>query len=238
MFGSTYHLIRWLSTDGKKEESWIPSIGLTVDPRAYNMPVPDSIPVLEESEYETQCNTSKEKIVRRKKTAGVNLVLFPCGIILSVDELYGSESLSQVLLPIYALMKNEGLREDVKVLIHDNACKFAAFVQKRRDETTLMSHLSTLDMRVDRHHFKNHVGAKCRRNHNPDTCELLDGVNTSCMEQVNSWFGRYRHSSRYMNESRFAFYLLLACHLNNRYRAYKQTTNAAESSDEDDSQSH
>ena len=43
------------------------------------------------------------------------------------------------------------------------------------------------------------------------------------MEQVNSWFGRYRHSARYMNAPRFNLYLILACHLNNRFRVYKRT---------------
>ena len=109
------------------------------------------------------------------------------------------------------------------VLVHGNACKFAAFVKNRKELTPIMKHLASLDYRVDRHHFKNHVGASCKRNNNPDDCELLEGVNTSVMEQVNSWFGRYRHSARYTNSPRFNLYLLLACHLNNRFRIYKRT---------------
>ena len=144
-----------------------------------------------------------------------------------------SESLSQVLLPLYALMKNEGLRDDVKVLIHDNGCKFAGFVQKRKDISPIMAHLASLDVRVDRHHYKNHIGEKCKQNHNPDHCSMLEGVNTSCMEQVNSWFGRYRHSARYMNQARFSFYLLLACHLNNRHREYKHSFGTTDSEDDE-----
>ena len=52
---------------------------------------------------------------------------------------------------------------------------------------------------------------------------MLDGVNTSVMEQLNSWFGRYRHSAHYMNAPRFYLYLLLACHLNNQFRVYKRS---------------
>ena len=203
MYGTMYHLVRWISIDGTREESWLPVDGFHINPKAYKLPsVKDNLldPGLEE--IATGCNTSKEKFVRRLKIAGINIVSFPCGIILSVDELYGSESLSQVLLPIYSLMKDAGLREDVKVLIHDNACKFAAFVKNRAGSNEIMSHLANLDMRVDRHHFKNHVGEKCKKNHNPDDCEVLDGVNTSIMEQTNSWFGRYRHSARYMNQAR------------------------------------
>ena len=40
------------------------------------------------------------------------------------------------------------------VLVHDNACKFAAFVKNRHDLSPIMTHLASLDYRVDRHHFK------------------------------------------------------------------------------------
>ena len=114
------------------------------------------------------------------------------------------------------------------VLVHDNACKFAAFVKNRKELSPIMSHLASHDYRVDRHHYKNHIGATCKKNNNPDDCELLDGVNTSVMEQVNAWFGRYRHSARYMNAPRFNLYLPLACHLNNRFRVYKRVAFANE----------
>ena len=104
----------------------------------------------------------------------------------------------------------------------------------RRELTPVMAHLASLDFRVDRHHFKGHVGAKCRKSHNPDDCDLLEGVNTSIMEQVNSWFSRYRHSARYMNAPRFNLYLLLACHLNNRFRVYKRTALVSEEMESDE----
>ena len=96
-------------------------------------------------------------------------------------------------------------------------------MRKRREATDEMKHLASLDFRVDRHHFANHIGVACRQNHNPEESEHLRNVNTSVMEQLNSWFGRYRHSARYMNGPRFYLYLLIACHLNNRFRTYKQT---------------
>ena len=215
--------MRWLSTNGDRQESWIPEKGFNDDPLAYKSPAfADISKEAIEVEKLSGCNTSKDKIVRRNKTAGINIIVFPCGTILSMDELFGSESLSQVLLPLYSLFEDSDLRKDVKVLIHDNACKFATFVKNRKEGNTIMEHIASLDMRVDRHHYKNHVERKCKLYHNPDDCPLLEDVNTSCMEQVNSWFGRYRHSARYMNHARFPFYLLLACHLNNKYRQYKK----------------
>ena len=120
------------------------------------------------------------------------------------------------------------------VFLHDNACKFESFVRNRKAANPVMAHMASLDFRVDRHHFRNHVGASCRRNNNPDDCIYLNNVNTSIMEQINSWFGRYRHSARYMNGPRLNFYLLLACHLNNQFRTYKRTMSL---DDEDESSS-
>lgn len=123
-----------------------------------------------------------------------NVVSFPCGILLSIEELFGSVSLSQVPLPIYSLMNLDAIRNNVKgktsfglvwkqkmstcprkiaptligiknyllssldlyipVLVHDNSCKFAAFVRNRQESSAIMTHLASLDYRVDRHHFK------------------------------------------------------------------------------------
>ena len=188
MFGTDYQHIRWLTIDGRVEETWIPIDGFCINSQAHKLPTfNDAFVDPELVEISSSCNTSKEKQVRRKKIAGINVVSFPYGTILSVEELYGSESLSQVLLPVHQLMKIESIRNNVRVLIHDNACKFAAFVQRRRDTSDTLKHLANLDMRVDRHHFKNHVGKKCKEYHDPNDCELLVDVNTSIMEQVNNF---------------------------------------------------
>ena len=42
--------------------------------------------------------------------------------------------------------------------------------------------------------------------------------------QTNSWFGRYRHNMRYMNASRFNFYMVFVCHLNNMARQQRTNT--------------
>ena len=137
-------------------------------------------------DLETSCNTSKEKNYKKTKVAGINILVFPCGQILGIDELFGSESLTQVLIPLLNLMKQPRMLEDVKVFIHDNACRMVAFMKNRASKSEMMMRLSKMDMRVDRQHFRNHTGVLCRRYHNPDTCELLVGVNTSRMEQVSA----------------------------------------------------
>ena len=106
MFGATYSLVKSRKEDGSHSERWIPvnptkeKAAELVDPELEHLAV--------------DCKTDKDRKVKRTKIAGINVVSFPCGTILSMEELFGSESLSQVLLPINNLMTNETLRRDVK----------------------------------------------------------------------------------------------------------------------------
>ena len=91
--------------NGKRRERWVAeqaegNITELVDPAL--------------DELAKDCNTDKDKFKRKTKIAGINVVTFPCGTILSVEELFGCESLSQVLLPVYSLMSLPSLRDSVK----------------------------------------------------------------------------------------------------------------------------
>ena len=104
MFGRNYTLIKRLDENGNNVEQWVldgsPELSDMVDPAL--------------AEMAESCNTDKDKYVRKSKIAGVNIVSRPCGIILSMEELYGSESLSQVLLPIHSLMNSSSLKRDIR----------------------------------------------------------------------------------------------------------------------------
>ena len=105
MFGEKYVLIASLDSSGKKKEQWV------VENRI-DQPTEYIDPSLVEPAG--NCNTDKDKYVRKSKIAGINIVSYPCGTILSMEELFGSESLSQVLLPVQSLMKYEAIRDNVK----------------------------------------------------------------------------------------------------------------------------
>ena len=105
MFGENYLLIETINARGRRVEQWIaeaPTLNV------HQLEDPSLL------ELAGGCNTDKDKFSRKTKIAGVNVVTFPCGIILSIEELFGSESLSQVLLPIYSLMKIQTIREQVQ----------------------------------------------------------------------------------------------------------------------------
>ena len=104
MFGGNYSLIQTCDSNGNQVEKWVldgqPMPKIVIDP---------AVQILANGR-----NTDKDKYVRKTKIAGVNIVSRPCGIILSMEELYGCESLSQVLLPIHALMKTPSIKKEVK----------------------------------------------------------------------------------------------------------------------------
>ena len=54
------------------------------------------------------------------------------------------------------------------------------------------------------------------------------------MEQVNSWYSKFNSSTRYMNHARFEFFVILVCHLNNKYREYKRRSMAIEELENED----
>jgi hypothetical protein len=123
------------------------------------------------------------KMTRLLTKPGVNIVTYPCGTILSVSELYGSESLSQVFLPIHELMSHKTMQDNIKCFLHDNACHFKNFLTKRRLLTGVTQIMDRVDIAIDRHHFPNHIDAFCKANYNPWKKDILIDVNTSVMEQ-------------------------------------------------------
>ena len=60
------------------EESWVPSSGFDVNANAYKVPVLDESGN-HDSDSANSCNISKEKLVRRQKIAGINIVTFLLG---------------------------------------------------------------------------------------------------------------------------------------------------------------
>ena len=106
MFGKIYHLVNENDCNGKYVERWILADATVA--KAQEVVDPDL------EKLAVDCRTDKDKNVVKTKIAGINVVCFPCGTILSMQELFGSESLSQVLLPIHDLMSSSTLRRDVK----------------------------------------------------------------------------------------------------------------------------
>ena len=105
MFGEQYLLMETTDVNGRRREQWVAE-----QAKGNKTKLVD--PALDE--LAKGCNTDKVKYKRKTKVAGMNIVSFPCGTILSIEELFGCKSLSQVLLPVYSLMSFPTLRQSVK----------------------------------------------------------------------------------------------------------------------------
>lgn len=124
-----------------------------------------------------------------------------CGIIISVKELYGAESLSQVyaqLVSLWALLVYAP-----PFFFYDDGCHLARCVRRPRnparyvhathtpvyrfalhrtrlnDDSSFWQHCFAMArIFIDRTHFRNHTDAWCQQHMDPDSVPECEGVNT------------------------------------------------------------
>ena len=126
----------------------------------------------------------------------------PCGIIVSLAEIFGGESVSQVAEVIEYYLGN--CETKPKCLVYDDACHLKRHVDCRM----VYPKLQAMEMKIDRFHFQNHVDSWCRQNMDPSKSSFLEHVNAEVMEQIFAWVKGYVSSLRYMNSFDFRFFLL------------------------------
>ena len=150
---------------------------------------------------------------------GILVASFPCGVITVFEELYGSESLTQVYAIIVeylaALPKN--VREEIIEILYDDACHFKKFSEKKEhaEKNDVTEFLATkVGKHVDKFHFPNHVDKWCHQNCNPNEVKHLEGVNTPICEQLFSAINKFTNAKA-MNESHFFLFFLFIFDLHN-----------------------
>ena len=118
--GSDIHLLSWGGEDG---DEWLQDDFfhyLSEDGEVLN------------SNLSVTCNTRKSRDkTSRRHTVGVFVGAYPCGTIVLFDELYGSESISQVygiLVEFLGRLKDMSTLEE---LLYDDCCHLKAFSQKK-----------------------------------------------------------------------------------------------------------
>jgi len=145
--------------------------------------------------------------------AGIFVTIMNCGIILSIVNLVGAESLSQVYMHISSLYHDHGdvLPGDFG---YDDGCHLRRFAELRQD---LNARAKAFWLRVgqfifvDRFHWKNHKNTHvyCTEHCNPDKNRRIDGANTEICEQSFRWFSRHKYSVNHMTPARFTFFFLI-----------------------------
>lgn len=149
---------------------------------------------------------------------GILVGAFPCGVITLFDELYGSESLTQVyaIMIEYLACLPISTRQKLIEICYDDACHFKKYSENlsRADFSDLTKFMAGLGKHVDKFHFPNHVDPWCHKNCNPQDVRHLDGVNTPICEQLFSSINKFRNAKS-MNESHFFLFFLYFFDLHN-----------------------
>jgi len=143
--------------------------------------------------------------------AGIFVIVLNCGIIVSIESLYGAESLSQVYMHVTGLYEKHGevLPTDFG---YDDGCHLRRFAELRQHINALASDFWLKVGQyifVDRFHWKNHKKshAYCTNHCNPNKNRRIVGANTEVCEQTFRWFSRHKYSVNCMTPARFIFFL-------------------------------
>ena len=171
------------------------------------------------------CNTIKTKDKReRRHTAGIMVGTKPCGTVVLFDEIYRSESLSQVYGMLIEYVANLPLsgRDKLKHLLYDDACHLKKFSEdsKRAGQNEFTQFFASVPKHVDNFHFKNHVDAWCHQHCNPKDVRDLDDINTESCEQTFKWVNEYK-AVKSMNDNRFWMFFTLIFDYHNLQRIKK-----------------
>ena len=168
-----------------------------------------------DEQEEESCNTKKH-LGRRyyRRTAGLMVGAWPCGVVPFVEELYGSESLTQVHGHLCNFLDSgKEILDKLETIFYDDACHMWKFMTKkeRMAYSEAATRLGKLEMMVDFFHIKNHTDKFCHENLNPYTIkEHLKDINSNICEQTFSWLNRFMQTKP-MNRARhlwFFIYLL------------------------------
>ena len=165
----------------------------------------------------SSCNTRKSRDKRENvHSVGVFVGAYPCGVIVLGDELYSSESISQVYGILTDVVNSLSDKTKLKQILYDDMCHLKKFCEnkKRRDKNEITKILSTIRKHVDKFHFRNHIDKWCQDNCNPDTIEELDGVNSQVCEQLFKKINAHKNC-RGMNEARFSLFFLYQYEIHN-----------------------
>ena len=162
------------------------------------------------STIHVSCNTRKSRDKReRRHTVGILVGAFPCGMIVLWDEIYGSESISQVYGIMIEFFGNLSNIENIKEILYDDCCHLKKFAEneERAKMNDITSYFAKMSKHVDKFHFKNHVDIWCQKNCNPYDVKNLEGVNTPICEQLFKKINLHTNVKS-MNEPHFFMFFL------------------------------
>ena len=172
-----------------------------------------------------RCVKDDRKALAVRKYAGVFCVVLPCGHVVHVSHMVGSESLPQVA---YAFAETLQLLPRKTYLIYDFACGLARFLRNpvRAEATPTRRKLASCTFVAPDSHIRNHTACvdetnetyflpEVRKSAHPE----LKGINCEAQEQAFSWVKWLTHVANPMTPAKHrAFFRLLVLCRNGRAR--------------------
>ena len=161
------------------------------------------------------------------RTAGIMVLVRPCGIIMNFAEMYTCESPTQCYVFLYTTFgRNLDDLASLKYLGYDRTCDLHPFLKNLMKKGSLGAKilLENVKFMVDLWHCNKHKEATCMPPNNPKciyhphlpSFAEIRGVNTEYAEQAFKWLGKFKFMSRRMTRPRFYFFLWKMIELHNQ----------------------
>ena len=175
-----------------------------------------------------RCGTHKESQKERilhAQTAGILCACLSSGLIVSMREIFGAESLSQRCFFVSDLKTLYG---ELEIVVHDDACHLHIFGEARAKSSTHAAAISPPAVRYacDGFHMTGHTDAWCLANCHPQSppiAERMDGIRTSVCEFTFTWLSQYKHQTKHMSDGTFKWFLLEMIESHNEFVAKGST---------------
>ena len=140
--GVEYHFLQW---DGESTGNWFEE---------------DIFKIVSEdgeisSTVDLTCNTRKSRDKReRRPTVGILVGAYPCGSIVLWDEIFGSESISQVYGIMIDFLSNLSNKDKIKECLYDDCCHLKKYSESdarviKNDVTKFFARFSTINYRLN-----------------------------------------------------------------------------------------
>ena len=174
--------------------------------------LPDDEPLITAA-LETGCRKKKDKTLFFETTAGMLAFIRPCGIVVSMTEMFTHESATQVflfLLRTFCTDMNDLKR--LRYLGYDRGCSFVPYLQNQAKNGSAGAKvlLENVEFLVDIFHVKKHTEAVCMPLDNPECLyhphlpkfSEIKNANTESCEQGFRRLNEYFHLTRKMTVHR------------------------------------
>jgi len=162
-------------------------------------------------------------------TAGILVLVRPCGIIINWTEMFTCESMAQVFFLINTFGRGRDISA-IRYLGYDRACCLHPYLKNLKKKAPFAKYiLKNVKFLVDRFHVAKHVSPTCMPPDNP-SCQYhpdlpkfseLKGCNTQCAEQSFAWINKLKSGVRRMSRFKFNMYLTTMINIHNEFHCKK-----------------